>query len=140
MLPFRLHLDSGVPAYRQVMDQVGFFVAAGQWRAGDQLPSIRELSRELAVNPGTIVKAYSELEHAGVIESRHGKGFFIADGPARLSRAEREAAVRDAARRFWLVAAQVGLTPGRAGQLMEEERAAFPEFAPSPFTSTKSLP
>ena len=132
MLPFRLHFDSGVPAYRQVMDQVRLFVAAGQWRPGDQLPSIRELARELAVNPGTIVKAYSELEHGGVIESRHGKGFFVADGRARLSRVEREAAVRDAARRLWLVASQVGVSPERVESLVAEERATFPSVEPTP--------
>lgn len=124
MLPFRLQLDSGVPAYRQVMEQVRFFVAAGLLRGGDQVPSLRELARTLAVTPGTIVKAYSELEHAGVIESRHGRGYFIAEGPARLSRAEREAAVRDAARRLWLTASQVGLSPKRTEELVAEARAA----------------
>jgi len=133
MLPFRLQLDSGVPAYRQVMEQVRFFVGAGLLRGGDQVPSIRELARTLAVNPGTIVKAYSELEHAGVIESQHGRGYFIAERPARLSRAEREAAVRDAARRLWLTATQVGLSPERTEQIVDEERAALaPDSFPTP--------
>ncbi len=125
MLPFRLQLDSGVPAYRQVMEQVRYFLAAGLLRRGGQLPSIRELARTLAVNPGTIVKAYTELEHAGVIESRHGRGYFVSEGPKKLSRDEREAPVREAARRLWVTAAQVGLSAERVQQLIDEEGEAL---------------
>jgi len=140
MLPFRLQFDSGVPAYRQVVDQVRFYVAAGQLRVGDQVPSIRELARALAVNPGTIVKAYSELEHAGVIESHHGKGYFIAGEPSRLKRGEREAAVREAARRVWLTAAQVGLSADRTEAILADERSAFPDFSPVPATTPVTTP
>ena len=78
MLYFQLNVHSGVPVYRQLMDQIGHYVAAGALVAGDQLPSIRELAKTLAVNPTTIVKAYGELEHAGMIEMRHGRGAFVA--------------------------------------------------------------
>lgn len=127
MLPFRLQFDSGLPAYRQVMEQARYFVASGLLPKGGQLPSIRELARQLAVNPGTIVKAYGELEHAGVIESRHGRGYFVADGPARLSRAERERAVRQQAQRLWVAVQHAGLSPERAGQIIAEERDALAE-------------
>jgi GntR family transcriptional regulator len=125
MLPFRLQVDSGVPAYRQVMEQVRYFLAAGLVREGGQVPSIRELARHLAVNPGTIVRAYSELEHAGVIESRHGRGYFIAAGPVRLSRAERETAVREQARRLWVAVRQAGLSDERAERIIAHEREAL---------------
>lgn len=132
MLPFRLQLDSGVPAYRQVMEQVRQFLAAKLVRPGEQLPSIRELARSLAVNPGTIVKAYAELEHAGVVESRHGRGFFIAEGPPKLTRAERELGVRREAQRFWMAVSEAGLTAERATKLLDDERAAFfPDEEPS---------
>lgn len=78
MLHFQLNVHTGVPVYRQLMDQIGHYVAAGALAAGDQLPSIRELARALAVNPTTIVKAYGELEHEGLIEIRHGRGAFVA--------------------------------------------------------------
>ncbi len=78
MLHFQLNIHSGVPVYRQLMDQIGHYVAAAALVAGDQLPSIRELAKTLAVNPTTIVKAYGELEHAGMIEMRHGRGAFVA--------------------------------------------------------------
>ena len=79
MLHFQLSIHSGVPVYRQLMDQIRHYVAAGVLAAGDQLPSIRELAKFLAVNPTTIVKAYGELAHDGVIEIRHGRGAFVAD-------------------------------------------------------------
>jgi GntR family transcriptional regulator len=78
MLHFQLNVHSGVPVYRQLMDQIGHYVAAGALAPGDQLPSIRELAKVLAVNPTTIVKTYSELEHEGLIEMRHGRGAFVA--------------------------------------------------------------
>lgn len=74
----QLHLQiderSGVPVYRQIMDQIKYYVAGGTLRPGDQIPSIRELANAMAVNPTTVVKAYSELEAEGIIEKRHGKG------------------------------------------------------------------
>ena len=78
MLHFQINVHSGVPVYRQLMDQIGHYVAAGALVPGDQLPSIRELAKTLAVNPTTIVKTYSELEHEGRIEMRHGRGAFVA--------------------------------------------------------------
>lgn len=78
MLYFQLNVHSGVPVYRQLMDQIGHYVAGGALTPGDQLPSIRELAKALAVNPTTIVKAYGELAHEGLIEILHGRGAFVA--------------------------------------------------------------
>ena len=81
MLHIQLSVDSGVPVYRQLMEQIRHYVAGGALAAGDALPSIRELAKALAVNPTTIVKAYGELEHEGVIVIRHGRGAFVAEHP-----------------------------------------------------------
>jgi GntR family transcriptional regulator len=81
MLHFQLDIQSGVPVYRQLMDQIRYYVASGTLAPGDQLPSIRELAKNLAVNPTTIVKAYGELDHEGVVELRHGRGVYIAAAP-----------------------------------------------------------
>ena len=70
---------SGVPIYRQIMDQVRRLVSAGQLAAGDQLESVRELSSRLKVNPMTVSKAYSFLEREGLLERRRGVGQFVAD-------------------------------------------------------------
>lgn len=76
---YQIDPSSGTPIYRQLADQVRQAVASGVLRAGDRLPSVRDLAAELAVNPNTIAKAYQELEREGVIETPRGKGSFIAD-------------------------------------------------------------
>src|SRR5947208_69852 len=68
---------SGVPIYLQLMEQVKHAIETGALRQGEQLPGIRPLAEELVINPNTVAKAYRELEHAGVIELRHGAGAFV---------------------------------------------------------------
>ena len=77
---FRTNPSLGVPIYLQLMEQVKHAVETGALRPGDQLPGIRPLAEELVINPNTVAKAYRELEHAGVIELRHGAGAFVAAG------------------------------------------------------------
>lgn len=76
---FRIRLDdhSGVPVYRQIIDQVRGGVASGTLQAGDQLPTVRQLAVDLAINPNTVVRAYRELELGGLLESNQGTGTFI---------------------------------------------------------------
>ena len=93
-LHFQLDPRSGVPVYRQLMDQVKYYVAGNTLRPGDPLPSIRELAVGLSVNPTTVVKAYTELEREGVIAMRHGKGAFVSAEASVLSTAQKESAVR----------------------------------------------
>jgi GntR family transcriptional regulator len=69
--------SSGVPVFRQVMDQVRFHIASGLLRAGDELPATRSLSAELGVNPMTISKAYNLLERDGVLERRPGRPLVV---------------------------------------------------------------
>src|SRR4051794_13964399 len=76
---FRPNPSSGVPIYLQLMEQVKHAVETGALRAGDQLPGIRPLAEELVINPNTVARAYRELEHAGVIELRHGAGAFVSN-------------------------------------------------------------
>ena len=121
----QLHLQiddrSGVPVYRQMMDQMKYYVAGGTLRAGDQLPSIRELASALAVNPTTVVKAYTELERDGVIEMRHGKGAFIAAAPAALAPADQEIALRRTARQLAIEAAQLKVPAARVLAVVRDE-------------------
>jgi GntR family transcriptional regulator len=78
-LHFRFHLDlhSGVPVYRQIMDQVRGGIASGSLSVGDQLPTVRQLAVDLSVNPNTVVRAYRELELGGLLEAHQGTGTFI---------------------------------------------------------------
>lgn len=89
---FRLQLDlhSGVPVYRQIIDQVRGGIAAGQLAQGDQLPTVRQLAVDLAINPNTVVRAYRELELGGLLETHQGTGTFISAQRLKRSDAERE--------------------------------------------------
>ena len=87
---FGLDLKSGVPVYRQVIDQVLGGIAAGSLKAGDQLPTVRQLAVDLAVNPNTILRAYREMEIRGVVETHQGTGTFVAAAKVRQSDAERQ--------------------------------------------------
>jgi GntR family transcriptional regulator len=76
---FHLDLHSGVPVYRQIVDQVRGAIAAGALHAGDQLPTVRQLAVDLEVNPNTVVRAYRELEYGGLLETHQGTGTFISN-------------------------------------------------------------
>jgi len=74
---FKISSNSGQSLYLQLMQQIRYGIESGALRDGDQLPGIRTLAQELVVSPNTIAKAYSELEHEGILELRQGSGAFI---------------------------------------------------------------
>src|ERR1700722_9694363 len=78
--PFRFRLDnsSGVPVYRQLIDQVQAGIATGVLGLGYQLPTVRQVAVDLAINPNTVMRAYRELEIRGVLDTQQGTGTFIA--------------------------------------------------------------
>ncbi len=125
MLHLQVDPHSGVPVYRQMMDQVRYYVAAGTLRPGDQLPSVRELAQNLRVNPTTVVKAYTELQHEGVIELKQGKGAFIAAHAPKMGEREKEAQLRRQARAFAVEAAQMGVPQAVLLRLLKEEMEAL---------------
>ena len=76
-MPIQLNPSSGMPLYLQLIEQIKHAIETGAMRAGDQLPSVRQMAEELMINPNTVVRAYRELEHEGVVELKHGSGAFI---------------------------------------------------------------
>ena len=92
----RLDPRSPVPLYAQIADHVRLAIASGELSRGDPLPSVRQLSAELRVNPATVVQAYRELEHDGFVATRQGAGTFVQDVATDLRTRER----RNAARRL----------------------------------------
>jgi GntR family transcriptional regulator len=76
-IQFRLDRSSGVPAYRQLVDQVRQALRLGILRPGDQLPTVRDVVKQVAINPNTVHRAYRDLEHQGLTEGRPGSGTFI---------------------------------------------------------------
>ncbi len=77
VLRIRIDSKSGVPFYRQIIEQIKFAVAHGRLQPGDRLPTVRQLAVDLAVNPNTVVRAYRELEIEGVIDTQQGSGTFV---------------------------------------------------------------
>lgn len=86
---FLLDLHTGVPAYRQIIDQVRSGLASGALVTGDQLPTVRQLAVDLAINPNTVVRAYKELELGGLLETHQGTGTFISAQKPSATGAER---------------------------------------------------
>ena len=76
-MQFRLDPHTGVPVYRQIIDQVMTGLASGALARGDQLPTVRQLAVDLAINPNTVIRAYRELEIRGVLETQQGTGTFV---------------------------------------------------------------
>jgi GntR family transcriptional regulator len=85
----RIDPADGVPIYRQIVNQIRYAVASGLLEPGDELPTIRALALTLKVTPNTIVKAYEELEAAGILQKRHGSGTFVSGERTRLADRER---------------------------------------------------
>jgi GntR family transcriptional regulator len=77
MIEFRLNERSGVPTYLQLVQQVRQAIRLGLLQPGDQLPTVKEVVGRLAINPNTVLKAYRELDHEGLVEARRGQGTFI---------------------------------------------------------------
>ena len=125
MVHIQINPHSGVPAYRQVMDQIRYYAASGALKAGQQLPSIRELSRALSINPATVVKAYAELQHEGAIDVRQGKGAFVAVSVRALSRAQMRKALRGLARQLAVEAAQMGASTETVLNVLRGEMERF---------------
>ena len=118
-----LHLDphSGLPVYRQMIDQIKYYVASGGLKTGDQLPSVRELAQRLSINPTTVVKAYAELEHEEVIEIRHGRGAFVAQSNSFASEFQKDRVVRRLARQLAVEARQIGAAHEMVLKVVNEE-------------------
>jgi GntR family transcriptional regulator len=87
---FTIDAKSGVPLYRQIIEQVKFAVARGNLGPGDQLPTVRQLAVDLSVNPNTVIRAYRELEFEGVLETQQGSGTFVGSRKPDIDRLERQ--------------------------------------------------
>tara|TARA_Y100001933_G_scaffold73233_1_gene74698 strand:+ start:13331 stop:13696 length:366 start_codon:yes stop_codon:yes gene_type:complete len=115
MFKFILETNTSVPLYRQLMDQVRRGIASGQLRPGETLPSVRDVARELAVNPNTVSKVYSLLEHDGVLTRQRGQGMLVA-GPQETP----EALLAPALGRVIREAQQLGLSRTEVVRLIQQ--------------------
>ncbi len=122
----RIDPSSGVPIYRQIVAQVRRSIASGALAPGDRLPSVRGLAGEMKVNPTTIVKAYSELEHDGLVETRHGMGTFVS--AERVDRrVEARSIVEQAAERLVVEARQLGVADEEVARIVQDTLNRVPK-------------
>lgn len=120
-MQFRLDMHSGVPVYRQIIDQVHAARASGAVRPGDQLPTVRQLAVDLSINPNTVVRAYRELELTGALSTQQGTGTFITNAKVEQSSAERE-------RKLDQLVAEFVARAGREGFTVKELRSRLKEL------------
>jgi GntR family transcriptional regulator len=97
-ITFRLDTRSGVPTYRQLIQQVHRALRLGLLDRGDQLPTAREVVGALAINPNTVLRAYRDLEQQGLVQTRPGQGTFIIDVPPGPTLGDRQSLRRALAR------------------------------------------
>lgn len=116
---FRLDTHSGVPVYRQLIDQVQAAIASGALLAGGQLPTVRQVAVDLAINPNTVMRAYREMEIRGVVDTQQGMGTFIANRKVEYSKGERNRQLAQLAGEFVSRAGAAGFT---VEELIEELR------------------
>jgi GntR family transcriptional regulator len=125
----RIDPAAAVPIFEQLVQRVKEAVAAGQLAPGDQLPSVRELARELAINPNTVARAYERLEAEDVIVRRQGAGCFVTERRSALTARERSRRLAASMRRLVTDAFHLGASPEElsAALATELERLHFPE-------------
>jgi len=117
MLEFRLDPKSGIPFYRQIIDQIRYGILSGRLNVGEQLPTVRALAVELKVNLNTVSKAYKELEIQNILETQQGTGTFIGSVTVQIPEEERKKKLNDICTEFFNIAASYGFSEE---DLMEE--------------------
>ena len=106
------------PIWSQIEENVRRLVASGALKAGAAVPSVRDLARDLNVNPATVAKAYQRLTEAGILAVRRGEGTYVADAPPAMSRAERSRILKEAATRYASLAATLGAEEKEAAEVL----------------------
>ncbi|QNI36400.1 GntR family transcriptional regulator [Edaphobacter albus] len=121
---FRLDSRSGVPVYRQLIDQVQAAIAIGALRIGQQLPTVRRVAVDLAINPNTVARAYREMELLGVLDTQQGTGTFVAERQVQYSKDERKRQLTQMVTEFVARAGAAGI---KVDELLEALRQVSSE-------------
>lgn len=108
MINFKLDPKSGVPFYRQIIDQIRYGISAGILKVGEQLPTVRALAVDLKVNLNTVNKAYKELEIQNILETQQGTGTFIGSLDVKIADRERHDKLTSICREFLSIAYSYG--------------------------------
>jgi len=121
------HIDphNGLAIYDQIVRQIKFAVAGGALQSGERIPSVRELARELAINPNTIARAYRQLQDDRVLDPVRGTGLEISAGASERCRLERVQLLKARLRQVLSEARQSRLDPSELRELVEQELSAI---------------
>ena len=111
---------SSVPIWSQIEEAVRRLVASGALPAGAPIPSVRDLARDLRVNPATVAKAYQRLADQGILAVRRGEGTYVAEEPPTLSRPQRDRLLQDGASRYANLAASIGASRNEASEKLRD--------------------
>jgi GntR family transcriptional regulator len=122
---FTINPSSRLPICRQLSQQIREAVARGRLRPEERLPSVRELSRSLVVNPNTIARVYADLEREGILNTRQGLGVFVARGGSELSRKVRRERLEEAINHFLTEAVHLGFTADEVEAAVAEQVKEF---------------
>ena len=139
-MKFQCDSTARTPIYRQLIEQVREAVARGRVEAGDRLPSVRQLSKQLVVNPNTIARAYTELEREGLVHTRPGLGVFIAASLTELSHQPRERRLAALIDRFLTETVHLGFSAEQATPLLATQLDQVPLLAKYPVKGKFQLP
>jgi GntR family transcriptional regulator len=126
---FLLNPNSGVPLYVQLQNQIQQRILSGQIPHGTQLPSVREFSAELHINPLTVVKVYQNLEREGFVETKRGIGTYVSHQSPALRRDARRSQIAPAVERLVVEALHLGLDEKEIQSLLSDK---FRQFKPKP--------
>lgn len=129
---FRIETGNGLAIYEQIVRQVKFAVAGEALAAGDLVPSVRELSRDLAVNPNTVARAYRELQVQGIIAPVRGTGLEVTSHAAKHCAVERVSLIRERLRAVLMEARRSRLEPDEIRGLVEDELARLEKKGKAP--------
>ena len=110
MIDFKLDPKSGIPYYRQILDQIRYGIATGSLKLGEQLPTVRALAVELKVNLNTVSKAYKELEIQKILETQQGTGTFIRTMQVDIAPEERQKKIESICSEFLSIAGSYGFS------------------------------
>jgi GntR family transcriptional regulator len=124
-----ISLSDGVPIWRQIFNQIKYLMASGLLRPGEELPPIRTLALRLSVTPNTVVKAYGELEAAGLIHKRRGAGTYVSDVSSPLADRERQRIIEQRVDALLAEAHQLNFTADDVVRVLRERLAAMPRMA-----------
>lgn len=124
-MDFLIDTASRLPIYRQLVERIHDAAARGDLKPGDRLPSVRQMARDIVVNPNTVARAYAELENAGLIVSRQGLGVFLAEPKNELTKPVRQRRLTDLLDKCLAEAVHLGFERGEVLKLVDDRSRKF---------------